>query len=177
MKKPIELDSHLQKSGGKLWGWYIPIDDLIVQEIKDRGWKRLITRIEDAEPLHCAIVSLGNGLKGITLNKPFVKKNAFVLDQKLHLVISEDASRYGMPLSDEFAATLESDPDALHYFEELSAGKQRNLIYFADNVKSSNIRIRRALVVMEHLKLHGGKIDFKALSQEMKEANNREKLY
>jgi hypothetical protein len=120
---------------------------------------------------------LGNGLKGITLNKPFVKKNAFVLDQKLHLIIKEDTSKYGMPLSEEFSATLESDPEALNHFENLSPGKQRNLIYFADNVKSSNIRIRRALVVMEHLKMHGGKIDFKALSQEMKEANNREKLY
>jgi hypothetical protein len=177
MKAPIELDSQLQKSGGKLWGWYIPLDDLMVQEIKDRGWKRLIAYIDDAEPLHCAVVPLGNGLKGITLNKPFVKKNAFVLDQKLHLVIKEDTSKYGMPLSEEFSATLESDPEALVHFENLSPGKQRNLIYFADNVKSSNIRIRRALVVMEHLKMHGGKIDFKALSQEMKEANNREKLY
>jgi len=176
MQESIELSTQLKKSDGKLWGWFMPIDDAIVQNINELGWKRLVANIENAEPMYCAIVSIGNGVKGITLNRPFVKKNGFLLDQELKLKLVEDRSKYGMPLSEEFEATLESDPEAQEHFNSLTPGKQRNLIYFADNVKASDIRIRRALVVMNHLKIHRGKIDFKALTHEMKEANNREKL-
>ena len=176
MKDKIALQVQLHKSGGKLWGWYIPIDDLVVQNIKKLGWKRMVANIEDAQPLHCALVSLGKGVKGITLNKPFVKENGFLIDQELNLELREDQSKYGMPISEEFEAALESDFEAYEYFDKLTPGKQRNLIYFADSVKSSDIRIRRALVVMNHLKLHKGIIDFKELTNEMKDANNRETL-
>jgi len=177
MENKISLTLHLEKSDGKLWGWYLSVDDSDVNKIKELGWKRLIANIEDAERHHCAIVPLGHGLKGITLNKTYVKKNGFVLGQKLKIILQEDKSKYGMPISDEFDAVLEGDPEAKNHFENLTPGKQRNLIYFADNVKSSDIKIRRALVVMSHLKLHQGKIDFKDLTHEMKEANNREKLH
>ena len=175
-KKEIELYIRLERSDGKLWGWFLPVDDSVVQEIKDRGWNRLVAKIENASPLHCAIIPIGNGIKGITLNKPFVKKNAFLLWQNLHIVLSEDKSKYGMPISEEFTAVLDEDDEALHHFDRLSPGKQRNLIYYVGNVKSSDIKIRRALVVAEHLKMNSGKIDFKSLNQEIKEANNREKL-
>jgi len=177
MKKTIRLKVQLHKSEGKLWGWYIPIDDLVVQQIKELGWNRLIAKIDDARPLHCALISFGKGRRGITLNKPFVKENGFLIDQELNLELREDESKYGMPVSEEFHASLESDFEAKDYFDKLSPGKQRNLIYFADNVKSSDIRIRRALVVMNHLKIHKGKIDFKDLTREMKDANNRETLH
>lgn len=177
MNKTIRLNVQLHKSEGKLWGWYIPLDDLVVQEIKELGWNRLIANIDDARPLHCAMISFGKGRRGITLNKPFVKENGFLIDQKLNLELREDESKYGMSVSDEFYAALKSDTEAKAYFEKLTPGKQRNLIYFADNVKSSDIRIRRALVVMNHLNLHKGKIDFKDLTKEMKKANNRERLH
>lgn len=176
MEKSISLNIPLEKSGGKLWGWYIAVDNSDVERIKDLGWNRLIARIEDADPHHCAIVPLGHGLKGITLNKPFVEKNGFVLGQKLAVELREDKSKYGMPISEEFYAAMEEDAHAKGLFEKLTPGKKRNLIYYVDNVKSSDIKIRRALVVLNHLKLHAGKIDFKDLTQEMKEANNREKL-
>jgi len=177
MTQSLTLKLRLQKSGGKLWGRYLPVDDLMVKKVKDLGWNRLIAKIDEAPPLHCALVPIGNGVKGITLNKPFVKKNGFLLDQELNVELNQDLSKYGMPISEEFEAVLEADPDAKDYFEHLTPGKQRNLIYFADNVKASEIRIRRALVVMNHIKSQGGKIDFKNLTQEMKEANNRERLH
>ena len=81
-----------------------------------------------------------------------------------------------MEMPEEFEVALSMDPGADTYFHSLTPGKQRNLIYFVGQTKSSNIKARRAWVVCDHLNSHKGLIDFKDLNQEIKEANNNAKL-
>lgn len=76
-----------------------------------------------------------------------------------------------MPI--ELREVLDQDEHADTLFHKLTPGKMRNIIYAVASVKSSEIKIRRALVYAEHLKKNKGKIDFKELNQEMKEANRK----
>ncbi len=87
-----------------------------------------------------------------------------------------DESSYGLPISEEFEEVLRQDDEASEIFHQLTPGKQRTLIYYADNVKSSQIKLRRGLVVAEHLKSTNGLVDFKLLNEEMKAANRRERM-
>ena len=71
-------------------------------------------------------------------------------------------------MPEEMAEVLESDPEGDELFHALTPGKQRNLLYIIGKVKSSELRIHKALVVVEHLKTQGGKINFSQLYDELK---------
>jgi uncharacterized protein YdeI (YjbR/CyaY-like superfamily) len=74
-----------------------------------------------------------------------------------------------MPI--ELMEVLSQDEYADKLFHELTPGRMRNIIHSVSSVKSTDIRIRKALVYAEHLKKNKGKIEYKELAQEMKEAN------
>lgn len=90
-------------------------------------------------------------------------------------MITKDNSEYGIAVSDVFLEVLDQDDIAKVLFEKLTLGKKRTLIFWVDSVKSTDIRIRRAIVLMEHLKQVEGKVDFKLLNAQMKRANEAAK--
>lgn len=78
-----------------------------------------------------------------------------------------------MEVPAEFDELLEQDKEGRGWFDKLSPGKKRTLIYFVSSVKNSDKRLLRSLVVLNHLKTEEGVIDFKKLNIEMKEANRK----
>ena len=164
--------SVLAKFEGNIWGTYLEVPDAVIQPFLKAGIKRIRCSINESKPIHCALLSMGNGRWFITVNKLFCKENHLQIEDKLQVEIEKDTSKYGMEMPRELDEMLKQDGEASAYFEELTPGKQRNLIHFVATIKSSEIRIRRALVVANHLTSHKGLIDFKDLNQEIKEANN-----
>jgi uncharacterized protein YdeI (YjbR/CyaY-like superfamily) len=83
----------------------------------------------------------------------------------------KDDSKYGMPMPDEFQEVLYQEPDASKYFHELTAGKQRSLLYIVGKVKNTESRIKKSLAIADHLVANKGKLDFKMLNEAFKEYN------
>ena len=73
-----------------------------------------------------------------------------------------------MPVPEELDELMKMDVDFSTHFENLTPGKQRNIIYAISKFKSSDLRIRTAVVMAEHLKANSGKLDFKMLAQAKK---------
>jgi len=69
------------------------------------------------------------------------------------LQLSENQSKYGVEMPEEFQAVLDSDLEAYEGFEKLTDGKKRSLIYYVIRVKSSQTRIDKALIISENIKL------------------------
>lgn len=172
----VHFNSKLEKTGGDLWGYCFYIPEVIAEAFKNQGVKRVVCSVNDSVKLHVALLPSGKGTTFITLNKPFCKKHGLLLGQELNIDLEEDMSKYGMAFPEELEAVFDADPYGFEYFEELTPGKQRNLIHFVASVKSTDIRIRRALVVSAHLISHRGEVDFKDLMEEIKAANRNEKL-
>ena len=63
-------------------------------------------------------------------------------------------------MPDELLAAWEMDDDGYTVFHTLTKGKQRSLIHIIGKPKSSEIRIKKALVVLDYLKSVNGKLDF-----------------
>ena len=82
-----------------------------------------------------------------------------------------------MPMPDELCEMLAQEDNADLYFHKLTPGKQRTLIYLVFNLKSTDARIIKALVIIEHLKEHAGELDFKLLNEKFKEVNSRFTVY
>lgn len=154
-----------------MWYYAIRIPDEIADGFIDEKDKRVICTLPRGTRFHCALLPQRGGGHYILINKARRDKEGLRTGEVFEVVLEKDSSEYGMAMSDEFAAVLEQDVLASKLFHSLTPGKQRTLIYYSDNVKSSEIKIRRALVVMEHLVEMNGGLDFKILAASIKKAN------
>jgi hypothetical protein len=170
------FESVLSSHEGEMWGNHFNIEPALIPKLKSSGVKRWLCSVNESEPLHSGLMGNGEGGYFILLNKSFCKRHHLREGDVLKIHLEPDQSEYGMPVSDEFIEVFNQTEGAWKYFDALTPGKQRNLIYFVGNVKSSDIKIRRALVVCNHLLENQGTIDFKALNSEIKAANRAAKM-
>lgn len=168
MSKSFQITSTLVKNDAHLYPLQFYISKKIVDTIKSKNIKRLQVRINSNEAIDSSLISGGDQQYFIKINKGQMKKFSLSIGDEASLEIIPDESKYGMPLPEEFAAIWEIDEEAKTLFHLLTPGKQRNLIYIVNKVKSLDIRARKANIIMEHLKINNGKLDFKVLNESLK---------
>lgn len=136
----------------------------------------MVAELNGTYRCHCALMPVKGGGRFINVNKSARTALGIGEGDRVEVTLSPDHTEYGMPVSPEFEEVLRQDAAAESVFHSLTPGMQRSLIYYADNVKSSEIKLRRAFVVTNHLARHGANLDFKILNEEMKAANRAAKL-
>ncbi|MEO1434178.1 MAG: YdeI/OmpD-associated family protein [Bacteroidota bacterium] len=117
---------------------------------KDR---RVIVRVKDQLQLHVQLKKLKTGGYGVYLNKATCKKLDIRDGDLIPVTIRVDDTKYKAPMPETLLEVLESDPEAYHIFENLTPGKQRNIIFMVAKAKRLETQIDRALLIMEKLKL------------------------
>lgn len=168
--------TRLEKIDSELWQYLIRVPDGVAAPFVSGSDRRVICTIKGLPPFHCALMHDGSGGFFILLNQQRRKALGLVLGEAVEAALEKDTSDFGMPMSDEFREVLSQDDEARNIFLALTAGKQRTLIYWADSVKSPDIKIRRALVLMDHLRQTQGGLDYRVLNAQLKEANRLAKL-
>lgn len=158
----------ISKFDDSLWGYHVKVPDEIHQSFLDQKIKRVLLQIDDSEKLHAGFMPEGNGKYFLMLSKDVMKKLSVAGGQSVNVFIMEDTTRYGMPISEEMKELLELDPEGEVYFHQLTPGKIRSLLYVVNKVKSSNKRIEKSVVILEHLKANNGNLDWKALNEAFK---------
>jgi len=71
---------------------------------------------------------------------------------------------------------LEQDDEGRIFFEKLTPGKKRSLVYLVGKVKNIDSQLNKGLAILDHLKSVEGKLDFKKLNELIKDYNQRSKL-
>ena len=112
----------------------------------------------------------------ILLNKDVLKKCKLEIGDEVSVELQPDVSKYGIDITEEMEEVLFSDPEGSDLFHKLTPGVQRSLIYIINKIKSSQLRIERSFVILEHLKKMKGKVDGKILQQDFKEFRNKMKF-
>lgn len=159
-----------------LWGHHLAVPKEVSDVFLQSSGRRVVALLNGTYRYHCAIMPAKEIGHFIHVNKTARDALRIAVGQPVEVELTPDHSRYGLPMSEEFEEVLRQDPLSAKKFHALTPGTQRSLIYYADNVKRSDIKLRRAFVVMQHLGLHGGRVDFKALNEEMKAANRAARL-
>jgi len=162
--------SKLDEIESNLWGYVLFVPKEISDEFTKTVDRRIVCHIQGLQPFKCGLIP-NNGGYMILINK---KRRQELLKQnplQIEVTIEKDNSEFGMDASSEFLETLSQFPLAEAYFNELTSGRKRALIYWADNVKNSDIKIRRAIVLCKHLIEQNGMPDFKLMNTAIKEAN------
>lgn len=168
----MEIIGTLSKFDFNHWQYHIPIEDNVVNELMKSSNRRLLVWIENNGPFHMALFK-AKVCWYILINKEIRGKYNLELGQKVNLKLEADTSEYGHEVPEEFSVLLDQDDEASSYFNLLTKGKQRSLIYLVTKVKNPESRMKKSLAIMHHLRLSKGKLDFKQLNELIKFYNNQ----
>lgn len=160
------LFTNAAEQGG---GWHFLMIEPIVEkkfgfESKSR---RVICSIKGSEPFPCALMPWGD-MFYIMVNKQRRTELGLEVGKVVDIVLEKDESKYGMPMPEELEEVLNQDPEGSKFFEELTPGKKRGIIYQISTIKDVDKRIHTALIYIEHITKNEGKIVQEELMKELK---------
>ena len=157
-------------------GPYIEIPEAIYQELlKITTDKRVKCTLNNTITVSRAMAPKGS-FHYLLLNKEILKESSINVGENIVVELQPDESKYGMPISEEMEEVLYNDPEGSAIFYKLTPGAQRTLIHVINRFKSSNLKIERSFVILEHLKKTKGKIDFELLKEDFKNQRNNMKF-
>lgn len=154
-----------------LWSYHIIVPQKIYDSLTKKGNKRIMCSINKLEQFHAGFMPDGNGNWFIKLNKEKMKAFDLSVGELVSVEVESDTSKYGMALPKEFEEVLNQDVEGSAYFEKLTEGKKRSLIYLIAKVKNTDKKITKSLIILDHLTANAGKLDFKLLNVAFKEDN------
>jgi hypothetical protein len=140
----------------------VVIPKTVVDNIGGLG-TRLLCSVNEFPAFHCGMVAFGEGQGYISINKKRRENFGLNLGDEVSLQLQIDYSKYGMEMSEELEALLQQDVEGADLFESLSDGKKRYIIHYVSSVKSSQLKIDRAILLINNLKTMGDKFDFRHL--------------
>lgn len=147
------------------------VDDEVAEDIRSKKIKRLICTVNSQERFHCALQSTGNGTYFVMVNKTLQKKLKSPIGSKLFVKLEKDKSKYGMPMPEEMAEIMAQDPEVDEIFHALTPGKQRSLLYIIGKPKTTESRIKKAVLITRYLSEVNGEIDFREMNEYIKKNN------
>jgi hypothetical protein len=133
----------------------IIIPDAIAKPFTDAGHKRVKLNAsfkDNTLDFHGALHYYQDNYR-ISFGKRYQKQLGVTSNDYFELQMAEDTSKYGVEVPEEFAAVMESDPEAAAIFEGFTDGKKRSLIYYVIRFKSSQTRIDKSIIISENIKL------------------------
>jgi hypothetical protein len=122
------------------WGHHFRVPDEAAVHIAKGRDRRVVATFNGSQSHHCALMPIRGTQYFININNAARYKLGLIPGQQVQVDLQVDDSPYGMSMSVDFEEALKQEEAAAKLFHALSAGKQRALIYYADNVKSCEIK-------------------------------------
>lgn len=143
---------------------YFEVPPDIIDKLGGKFKMHLLCTVNGKLTFQGGLVALGNGSGYISINMSHLKKLGVKFKDTVTITLKKDESEYGMTLSDELKELLEQDDEGMRRFKMLTPGKQRYIIHYVNTVKSSQLRIDRAILLITNLKkTKEGKESFRAM--------------
>lgn len=147
-----------------LAGHYIDIPSTVVKKAGGVAKQRFVCTVNKTMTWKCGLVAHKAGGAYILLNKKQMQMGSFNVGQTVNVSLQKDTSQYGMDVPAELKEVLSQDEIGKERFDKLVPGKRRYIIYYVNQVKSSDLRIERAVrLIMNLKKLPPGKETFKGI--------------
>jgi hypothetical protein len=150
--EPISLIAVLEPIDEKMVHHLIVVPNEIAEKfVSGKGAPRILCSVENKAEFPCAL-NPRHGRYVIIASKQLIKANKLKLDVPFKISIRIDPHN-GLALPEELAEVLDQDEIALKAFDALNDGHKRGLIYYINQAKSIDSRIKRSLEIMEKMKI------------------------
>ncbi|MCF2504712.1 DUF1905 domain-containing protein [Dyadobacter sp. CY107] len=154
MEDVVRFESILDRLPRKGGEFYMIVpDEIAMQFVEGRKPARVRCLLNDKVDFQCAIRPKGGGGFYINIGTPLRQEGKFVLGQKLHAQIRKDESEFGRDVPEELQELLELDEEGKRLFYESLPSHQRAIIYYVAGAKSVQVRIDRAIMMINRLKV------------------------
>lgn len=165
----------LQDFDNKLWRHHFPVPTEIANQFIDGNNRRVICMVNNEIRLQCALMPYTDGYF-ILINKPLVNQFHLEVGMEVSISMEKDTSEHGHVVPESFNMLLDQDESGRNYFDQLTPGKKRSLIYIVAKVKNIDSQLNKGLAILDHLKQENGVLDFKKMNEVIKSYNQRSKL-
>jgi len=136
----------------------------VVKKMGGISKQRWVCTVNQSTTWQCGLVAYKKGMAYIILNKKLLKELKAKEGDEITVSLKKDESKYGMEMPAELKTLLSQDKEGSKRYHALVAGKQRYIIYYIKQVKNTQLRIDRAIMLIENLKkLPKGKESYKGL--------------
>lgn len=169
------VSTTLQKFDSNVYGFHFPVPTEIAINFTEGNDRRVVCTINQNLQIQGALMPYSGGYF-LMVNQVLVKKLGLSIGDQVNLKLEKDRSEFGMPMPESFRALLDQDVEGSRYFDQLTTGKKRSLIYLIGKVKNIDSQLNKGLAILDHLKTEEGNIEYKKLNQLIKEYNQRNKL-
>lgn len=169
----MEFISEISKLDSAVWNMHLPVPKEVSDHFLSTTGNRVICNIDERWEMHAALMPKGSGIYFINVNKEVRKKLDLDEGDKIPITLEADTSKYGIHLPEEMEELLEQDREGNEVFHGLTIGKQRSLLHLIGTPKSSDTRLRKALMTLDYLKSVNGALDFKELNLFYKEQRDQ----
>jgi hypothetical protein len=122
-------------------------------EEKGKFNQRVIIRLNDQIEWQGGIVALREGDGYIAVSQARMKQLKIERFDEVTVVLTKDNSEFGHEFPPELQEVFLQDIEAEQRFRGMAPGKQRTIIYYILQVKSSEKRAERSWLFMTNLKL------------------------
>ena len=127
----------------------------MVRPFVEKGHRRVEVRISFENQhlqYHAALLKNKHGLYNIYFSKAKQKELGVFMNDYFTVQLFEDQTTYGVEMPDVLKVILNSDVEAQCAFDSLTPGRKRSLIYTIKRYKSEQLKIDRALLILENVK-------------------------
>jgi hypothetical protein len=122
-------------------------------EEKGKFNQRVIVRVNDTIEWQGGIVALKDGDGYISFSGSRMKKLGLERFDEVNVELKLDDSEFGHEFPEELEELFIQDPAVKERFQMMTKGKQRTIIYYILQAKSSDKRLERTVLYMNNLKL------------------------
>lgn len=164
-----------QFSDTRVYNLYLNVSKEEGQPFIEGNTRRVLCTFQNGICIHTSLMPWPEGYF-ILINQKLKSQLKTEIGEEVVFTLERDQSEYGMEMPEELLVLLDQDNVGSSHFQQLTPGKQRNLIYIVNSVKNLDGRMNRALAIVDHLNDFNGKLDFKQLNIKLKEYNQRGKL-
>ncbi|MCX6186412.1 MAG: YdeI/OmpD-associated family protein [Bacteroidetes bacterium] len=133
--------------------FYIEVSKSVINQLGVGINIRLLCTLNKQLTFQCGLVALGNGSAYISINKKRMKVLKVKKGDEVNVDLVIDTSEYGMDMPEELEELLIQDIEGKRRFDLLTPGKKRYIIHYISVVKSKQIRLDKALLLIGNLKL------------------------
>lgn len=149
--EPVTFPVVLEPIDEKMVHHLIVVPDEIAKSfLNGKGAPRIFCSVKGGPEFACAL-NPRHGRYVIIASKQLIKKNKLLVEAPFEISIRHDTDN-GLSLPEEFNEVLSQDEAASQAYDTLNDGYKRGYIYYVNQAKSVDSRIKRSLEIVEKIK-------------------------
>ncbi|WP_460674279.1 YdeI/OmpD-associated family protein [Larkinella ripae] len=150
--KPVQFESVIERFEQRDRTHYMAVPDEVAQQFTRTKPVRMLCRLNGTVEFHCALRPKGDGTFYISVGTPIRQQGKLKMGDVVRAAIWKDESEYGRKMPEELIELFAIDEEGNRLFHALTPSQQRAILYYVDGAKNPQIRVDRAIMMIDRLK-------------------------